>query len=59
LDTSVATIAGLGVTAGDVENLMRYAAPNLQQLYQQDPLLAIGTAYQMKFLAAEAEKLHL
>jgi len=58
-DTVVVSIAGISVTAGDVQNLMRYAPPNLQQLYQQNPLQAISTAYQMKFLAEEAQKLHL
>jgi parvulin-like peptidyl-prolyl isomerase len=39
--------------------LMKYAPPNLQQLFQQNPQQAIGTAYQMKYLTDQAVKEHL
>ena len=58
-DTVVATIAGLSITAGDVAKLMKFAPPNLVQIFKQNPQQAIGTAYQMKYLEAEAEKEHL
>ena len=58
-DTVVATVSGISVTAGDVTKLMRYAPPNLVQIFRTNPEQAIGTAYTMKFLAAEAERTHL
>lgn len=58
-DTVVANIAGVSVTAGDVGKLMGHAPQNLQQLFKMNPQMAVGTAYQMKYLAQEAEKAHL
>jgi peptidyl-prolyl cis-trans isomerase C len=58
-DTVVAKIAGVSITVGDVTKLMKFAPPNLQQLFQQNPQQAISTAYQMKYLEQEAEKQHL
>lgn len=58
-DTVVATVNGLNVTAEDVQKLMSHAPQNLQQLFQVNPQMAVGTAYQMKYLKQEAEKQHL
>ncbi len=58
-DTVVAVIAGVSVTAGDVAKLMKYASPNLIQIFKQNPQQALSTAYQMKYLSDEAKKEHL
>jgi peptidyl-prolyl cis-trans isomerase C len=58
-DTVVAKIAGISLTVSDVAKLMKYAPPNLVQLFQQNPQQAISTAYQMNYLEQEAEKEHL
>lgn len=58
-DTVVATVAGVSLTVEDVQKLMSQAPSNFRQLFQQNPQVAIGTAFQMKYLAEEAEKEHL
>src|SRR5580658_6574938 len=58
-DTVVAIVAGQSITVADVVKMMKYAPPNLQQIFQQNPQQAIGTAYQMKYLTDLAVKEHL
>jgi peptidyl-prolyl cis-trans isomerase C len=58
-DTVVAKITGISLTVSDVAKLMKYAPPNLVQIFQQNPQQAISTAYQMKYLEEEAKKEHL
>jgi peptidyl-prolyl cis-trans isomerase C len=58
-DTVVAIVAGQSITVADVVKMMKYAPPNLQQIFQQNPQQAIGTAYQMKYLTDQAVKEHL
>ena len=58
-DTVVAVIAGVSVTAGDVTKLMKYAPPNLVNIFKQNPQQALGTAFQMKYLEDQAIAQHL
>jgi parvulin-like peptidyl-prolyl isomerase len=58
-DTVVAVIAGVSVTAADVSKLMKYAPPNLVNIFKQNPQQALGTAFQMKYLSDQAVEQHL
>ena len=58
-DTVVAIIAGTSVTAGDVGKLMKYAPPNLVEIFKQNPQEALRQAFLMKELEQQALGLHL
>jgi len=58
-NTVVATVAGIGVTVADVRKIMQSAPQNLVQQFKQNPQLALGQVYLMRYLASEGEKLHL
>ena len=58
-DTVVAIIGGVSVTAGDVSKLMKYAPPNLVEIFKQNPQQALSTAFQMKELEQQALAQHL
>ncbi len=58
-NTVVATIAGISVTLADVRKIMETAPTDLAQQFQKNPQQAIGQVYTMRYLAAEAEKIHL
>lgn len=57
-DTVVATVAGIGVTVGDVRKLLE-TTPQAATQFQKDPRMVIQQVYEMKYLASEGEKLHL
>jgi len=58
-DTVVATVAGISVTVADVRKILQNAPAQLTQQFQQNPTLALGQVYLIRYLAAEGEKLHL
>jgi peptidyl-prolyl cis-trans isomerase C len=58
-DTVVATVAGISVTVADVRKILTNAPTQLTQQFQQNPQLALGQVYLIRYLAAEGEKLHL
>jgi hypothetical protein len=58
-DTVVATVAGITITVADIRKILTNAPEQLKQQFQQNPQLALGQVYLMRYLAAEGEKLHL
>ena len=58
-NTVVATIAGISVTVADIRKIMETAPAQLAQQFKQNPQLALGQVYLMRYLASEGEKAHL
>jgi peptidyl-prolyl cis-trans isomerase C len=58
-DTVIATIAGISVTVADVRKIMQSAPQNLAQQFKQNPQMALGQVYLMRYLASEGEKAKL
>jgi hypothetical protein len=58
-DTVLATVAGIGVTLGDIRKILQTAPAQLAQQFQQNPQQALGQVYLMRYLASEGEKAHL
>ncbi len=58
-DTVVANIAGKDVTAADLEKSMRNWSPEQLKQFYANPVPMLQTMFTYRYLAAEAEKLHL
>lgn len=58
-DTVVATVAGISVTVADIRKIMENPPPNLAQQFKQNPQMALGQVYLMRYLASEGAKAKL
>src|SRR5258708_19951126 len=58
-NTVVATVAGQNVTIDDVRKMLETAPPQIGQLFQQSPQVAIQQYFIMRYLASEGERLKL